>query len=54
MAQGLEEDVFCYDITSNNQTLQNLSVRDVMEQMETFTRIKLSDRYGKFILKPLL
>ncbi len=30
----------------NNQMLKNLSVRDVMEQMETVTHIRLSNRYG--------
>ncbi|PIE89797.1 MAG: hypothetical protein CR997_09585 [Acidobacteria bacterium] len=33
--------------TKGCQTLKNLSVCDVMEQMETLTRIKLSNRYGE-------
>ncbi|PIE02737.1 MAG: hypothetical protein CSA81_05325 [Acidobacteria bacterium] len=33
--------------TKSNQTLKNLPVHDVMEQMETLTRIKRSNRYGE-------
>jgi len=34
-------------VTRGNEKLKNLTVRDVMEQMETLSRIKFSKRYGQ-------
>ena len=34
-------------VTRGNEKLKNLTVRDVMEQMETLTRVKFSKRYGQ-------